>query len=157
MVNVNDISKFDERFIVVAAEPGMGKTTALTRFGTQKANESKWIIRINLVDCKEKLEQVNFNEEDSIVTFLHGDEANTLTKKLLKSRLNQSSDEAWHLCEGIYKIQKEKLGANHSDTSSTRNLMESLRNKQKRKKDSKAITSKLSGLNLVKKIRYYMV
>jgi len=97
MVNVNDISTFDERFIVVAAEPGMGKTTALTRFGTQKADDSKWLIRINLVEYKDKLEQeVGFSNIDNIVAFLHVDDSNTLssalTRKLLKSRLNNSGN-----------------------------------------------------------------
>ncbi|GFV15640.1 ankyrin-3, partial [Trichonephila clavipes] len=95
MVNVNDISNFDERLIVVAAEPGMGKTTALTRFGTQKADDSsKWLIRINLVEYKDKLEQADFSSVGSIVEFLHENNivSNTLAKKLLESRLNNSGN-----------------------------------------------------------------
>ncbi|WP_375316602.1 ankyrin repeat domain-containing protein [Wolbachia endosymbiont (group A) of Colletes cunicularius] len=95
MVNVNDISNFDERLIVVAAEPGMGKTTALTRFGTQKADgSSKWLIRMNLVEYKDKLEQEGFSDVDSVVKFLHENNivSNTLAKKLLESRLKESGN-----------------------------------------------------------------
>ncbi|GFR28392.1 uncharacterized protein TNCT_638791 [Trichonephila clavata] len=91
MVNVNDISNFDERLIVVAAEPGMGKTTALTRLGAQRADDSKWLIRINLVEYKDKLEQEGFSD---VVKFLHENNivSNTLAKKLLESRLNNSGN-----------------------------------------------------------------
>ncbi|MFT4314280.1 MAG: ankyrin repeat domain-containing protein [Wolbachia pipientis] len=91
IVEVNDISEFDERLIIVAAEPGMGKTTALTRLGAQSRDNSKWLIRINLVEYKDKLEQ---SDVGSIVEFLHENSvvSNTLTKKLLESRLNNSGN-----------------------------------------------------------------
>jgi hypothetical protein len=96
IVDVDDVSKFDERVVVVAAEPGMGKTTALTRLGIKETDKSKWLIRINLIEYKDQLEQRNFAEEGSVsvIKFLSENNIapNALTKILLELRLNNSGN-----------------------------------------------------------------
>lgn len=108
IVDVKDVSKFDERIVVVAAEPGMGKTTALTRLGIKETDNSKWLIRINLIEYKDQLEQRNFAEEGSVIKFLSENNiaSNALTERLLALRLNNSGNVVF-LLDGFDEITSQ--------------------------------------------------
>ncbi|WP_254229470.1 ankyrin repeat domain-containing protein [Wolbachia pipientis] len=73
-----EITGFNDKMVIIAAEPGMGKSTVLTHLAakTKEINpSSSWIVRVNLVDHssvlrKLKENEININEVEA-VKFIH--------------------------------------------------------------------------------------
>ncbi len=94
------LSKVTDKIMIIADEPGMGKSTTLTRLSEKSSlgqdRESEWIIRISLKDCKKQIEkelpdQSKKLNTDRVLEFLSQTDRLglkvPLAKRLLKYRL----------------------------------------------------------------------
>ncbi|GAB6032265.1 hypothetical protein CHUAL_010907 [Chamberlinius hualienensis] len=68
----NAIGDIAENVVIIAAEPGMGKTTVLTYLAqqTKTLNPIDWIARINLNECTTQLHQINIENKETVIGFL---------------------------------------------------------------------------------------
>jgi ankyrin repeat protein len=107
----------DDKLVVIVDEPGMGKSTLLTRL-TEEKLRSSWVIRLNLKDCQKALErlvekQLSLEKEQEVVEFLWeavgGHTANTLATNLLRYRLESTTAKSTRpllvLLDGFDEVQ----------------------------------------------------
>lgn len=61
--NVDSVTDIPQRVVLVSAEPGMGKSALLTHLalGTKKAKPHMWVVRLNLNDFTQQLEELPSN------------------------------------------------------------------------------------------------
>jgi hypothetical protein len=84
------ISDFDEKILIISAEPGMGKSTLLTYMALQEKikNPLVWIIRIDLVNTVKKLDKINNFGEDELISFISQHEgSHDLETNILKHKI----------------------------------------------------------------------
>ncbi|APR98948.1 ankyrin repeat domain-containing protein [Wolbachia endosymbiont of Folsomia candida] len=86
-----EITDIPDKIVIISAESGMGKSTVLTKLAEKmkKSDPSLWIIRINLNDYMQKLDEINFSK-DKVINFPldMADLKTPLEKGLWKSRVN---------------------------------------------------------------------
>jgi ankyrin repeat protein len=87
--DAKNFTDIDDRVVLIAAKPGMGKTTLLTHLaaGTKELDPSIWIVRVDLNDHTNFLHKINENELeiDTVIKFLREDAlklGNGVTSKL---------------------------------------------------------------------------
>lgn len=87
--------------IIISAEPGMGKSTYLANLAL--TNPSLWIVKINLGDKEEQIEQASFNIFDGVIHFLMQN-TSLLAQKIFEDRLKNGNNIAL-VFDGFDEIQ----------------------------------------------------
>lgn len=111
----------NERIVIIADEPGMGKSTTLTSLSTQL--KSSWIIRVNLKDCSAAiaaLDVANLDIDRAIdfFTIVEPDIlGKSLTIKLLKlAVMGMSSKRIYIFFDGFDEIKEEEIKEKYNET-----------------------------------------
>jgi hypothetical protein len=101
----NKADILQNQYAVIAAEPGMGKSTDLIALANKlhRGKTTCWIIQINLLEVENKLKEANFSDIKNVVEFFMQGET-TLAKKIFAHQLNYSGEIAI-LLDGFDEIQ----------------------------------------------------
>lgn len=85
------VSALSSRNVVVAAEPGMGKSWWLANYAQQlkQQDPEAWVLHITLLEQEEKLKHIHFNSIDDIIAFFTQD-ASALARRLFTARLRNT-------------------------------------------------------------------
>ena len=100
--------KLDSRAMIIAAEPGMGKSWWLAKYAQQlKAQYPEaWVLHISLLAQEDKIKQIQFNGLDDIVTFFTQD-ASPFARSLFANRL-QKTGKLIICLDGFDELQAEQ-------------------------------------------------
>jgi len=68
----NDLITLNDQIIIISAEPGMGKSTAIDHLILKKEQkENIWIIKVDLKAQKELISNISFNDISDVIKFLN--------------------------------------------------------------------------------------
>ncbi|XP_051164216.1 alpha-latrotoxin-Lhe1a-like [Leptopilina boulardi] len=96
LIGEKDLAKKikDQKIIIIAGNPGVGKSTSLIKLykhTTSGSKESHWMIRINLQNYLQAVEKINTNNIDTTIEFLSDYLENNLEKNLLNIALRKNN------------------------------------------------------------------